>query len=110
MNSALKVVEGVNGQENTSSDAVKRFKKINRKKLTVDDFMDGILMGDITILSKAITLIESSRKEQQELAQQIITRSLPYSGKSIRIGITGVPGLGKAPSSNHWVIFYLRRT
>jgi len=47
-------------------------------------------------LSQAITLIESSLHKHQEIAQKIIERSLPYSGKSIRIGITGVPGVGKS--------------
>lgn len=72
------------------------FKKFNRRKLTADDYMKGILEGNITILSQAITLIESLLPEHHDLAQEIIEKSLPYSGKSIRIGITGVPGAGKS--------------
>jgi LAO/AO transport system kinase len=54
------------------------------------------LNGNITLLSKAVTLVESSRAEHQEIAQQVILRCLPYSGNSVRIGITGVPGVGKS--------------
>lgn len=69
----------------------------NKKKLlTVDDYFNGILESNRVILSRAVTLIESVKPEHQELAQQIINKCLPYSGKSIRLGITGVPGAGKS--------------
>ena len=58
--------------------------------------MDGILRGDRTILAQAITLIESSRDADRELAEQIVEDCLPHSGNSIRVGITGVPGAGKS--------------
>lgn len=67
-----------------------------RKNYSVDEIVDGILAGDITILSLAITLVESSRSEDKQLAHQIIDQCLPYSGDSQRIGITGVPGVGKS--------------
>jgi LAO/AO transport system kinase len=54
------------------------------------------LNGDITIISQAVTLVESSKPEHQEIAQEIIVKCLPFSGNSIRIGITGVPGVGKS--------------
>lgn len=72
---------------------------INRKRLlslSVDQYFNEIIKGNKTILSKAITLIESSLNHHQELAQQVIEKCLPYSGNSIRIGITGVPGVGKS--------------
>lgn len=72
------------------------FKKIKRSNLTVDDFVKGIVAGNITILSQAITLVESLLPEHHAMAQEIIERCLPYSGRSIRIGITGVPGAGKS--------------
>ncbi|MFI3315916.1 MAG: methylmalonyl Co-A mutase-associated GTPase MeaB [Rikenellaceae bacterium] len=72
------------------------FKKVKRAKLSVDDYVNGILDGNITILSQAITLVESLLPSHHQMAQQIIERCLPYSGKSIRIGITGVPGAGKS--------------
>lgn len=59
-------------------------------------YTDGINNQNTVILSQAITLIESTKKEHQILAQQIINQCLPLSGKSIRIGITGVPGVGKS--------------
>jgi len=58
--------------------------------------VDGLIKGNRTLLSQAITLIESSLPIHQELAQQIIQECLPLSGNSIRIGITGVPGVGKS--------------
>jgi LAO/AO transport system kinase len=58
--------------------------------------MDGILCGDRTILAQAITLIESSRDADRQLAERIVEDCLPHSGNSIRVGITGVPGAGKS--------------
>ncbi|HRP90860.1 MAG TPA: methylmalonyl Co-A mutase-associated GTPase MeaB [Edaphocola sp.] len=56
----------------------------------------GVLSGDIAILSRAITLVESQRLEHKRLATQLLDEILPYSGKAMRIGITGVPGVGKS--------------
>lgn len=70
--------------------------KNNRKRLEVSDYVKGILENDRTILSRAITLIESSRPEHREMAEEIIEQCLPHSGNSVRIGITGVPGVGKS--------------
>ena len=71
----------------------KRHKKV---ELTVDDYVKGILNGDRTILSRAITMIESENPTHIAMAQDIIERCLPHSGNSLRIGITGVPGVGKS--------------
>ena len=70
----------------------------NKKKDTpsVSAFVEGILAGNRVLLSQAITLIESTRSDHQDLAQQIIEQCLPNSGNSIRIGITGTPGVGKS--------------
>ncbi len=92
----LKVNEGIGKPEAVNNDSVKRFLKKSRKLLTVQQYVDGILKGDITILSKAVTLVESSNMKHQKLAQEIIAHCLPASGKSVRIGITGVPGVGKS--------------
>ncbi|MEZ4800400.1 MAG: methylmalonyl Co-A mutase-associated GTPase MeaB [Flavobacteriales bacterium] len=59
-------------------------------------YVDGILKGDISILSQAITLLESKSNDHRELADQLIRECLPHSGKAIRVGITGVPGVGKS--------------
>lgn len=71
-------------------------KIVKRKQFSIDEYVDGILKGDISVLSQAVTLIESSKYEHQQLAQQVIEKCLPYAGNSIRVGITGVPGAGKS--------------
>lgn len=73
-------------------------KRLQRKEYTATEYVEGILSGNITILSQAVTLVESARHEHQQLAQEIIEKCLPYAGKSVRIGITGVPGAGKSTS------------
>ncbi|MEM9857032.1 MAG: methylmalonyl Co-A mutase-associated GTPase MeaB [Bacteroidota bacterium] len=67
-----------------------------RKRLTKDQYVTGILNGDRIILSKAITLIESSNEADLLLGEQVLNDILPETGKSKRIGITGVPGVGKS--------------
>ena len=64
--------------------------------LTAKDYVDGILSGDRMILSRAITVIESNAAKHADLAQEILQAVLPYTGKSSRVGITGVPGAGKS--------------
>lgn len=66
------------------------------KVLSLNDYVNGIRSGNIAILGKAITLIESTLAAHQDLAEQIIEQCLPFTGKSVRIGITGVPGVGKS--------------
>jgi len=76
--------------------ALERLMGSRQKLLPLKEYVDGILAGDITILSKAITLVESSLPAHQKLAQEIIAECVPYSGKALRLGITGVPGAGKS--------------
>ncbi len=59
-------------------------------------YIDGILQSNIAILSRAITLVESTNTTHQQLAQQIIEGVISKSGHSFRLGITGVPGVGKS--------------
>ncbi|SHE67458.1 methylmalonyl-CoA mutase metallochaperone MeaB [Mariniphaga anaerophila] len=92
----LKVNEGIAHPGAYSDNSVRRFLQKKRKLLSVDEYVDGILSGNITLLSKAVTLVESAKPEHMEIAQEIIVRCLPHSGNSIRIGITGVPGVGKS--------------
>ena len=93
----LNVNPGIVKPESVNVDSVKRFlKKGKRKILSIDDYLNGILEGNITILSQAVTLIESNKPEHQAVAQEIIIKCLPHAGKSIRLGITGVPGAGKS--------------
>lgn len=75
----------------TSSDTI-----FKRKKLTVDDYVSGILQRNRTILAQTITLVESHLPIHMDMAQEVLQKLLPYTGNSIRIGITGVPGAGKS--------------
>ncbi len=93
----LNVKKGVDQPDTVSADSVSRFLgKKYRKELSVGEYCEGILHGNRTILSRAVTLIESNKPEHQQIAQEIIGYCLPFSGKSVRIGITGVPGAGKS--------------
>jgi LAO/AO transport system kinase len=65
-------------------------------RLSADQYCEGILGGDTSLLARAITLVESDLKTDEELADQVLQRCLPHSGKSIRIGVSGVPGAGKS--------------
>lgn len=67
-----------------------------RPQLTVDDYARGVLAGQRTILGRAISLIESNAPAHQEQAQLLLAKLLPHTGKSRRIGITGIPGAGKS--------------
>ena len=64
--------------------------------LTLDDYVAGIRRCDRTVIGKALTLVESTRLDHRELAQQLVAALLPFTGKAQRIGITGVPGAGKS--------------
>ncbi len=94
---ALSVNEGIK-EKPIVNPYLKDFKKYKRKLYTVSEYVEGILKGNITILSQAVTLIESSKAEHYQLAEEIIEKCLPYSSNSIRVGITGVPGAGKSTS------------
>ena len=66
------------------------------KEFSVEKLIEGIKAGDKRLLGKAITLVESKKPEHREQAEQLLKEILPLSGKSVRIGITGVPGAGKS--------------
>ncbi len=67
-----------------------------KKNRDVNSLYKGIRNGDNFALSAAITLIESKKKEDQNIAKKLILKCLPHSGNSIRIAVTGVPGVGKS--------------
>ncbi len=90
--SALNVMQGAEDQPIVNPNFVRK----KRPALTVEQYVEGILRGDIAVLSQAITLVESNNPAHYETAQKIIEMCLPHAGKSIRIGITGVPGAGKS--------------
>jgi LAO/AO transport system kinase len=66
------------------------------RELNPDDYFAGVRSGDIAVLARALTLIESSSPGHQPLAEALLTRLLPHTGQSIRVGITGAPGAGKS--------------
>jgi LAO/AO transport system kinase len=94
--SALSVQKGIQQPPSVNPDILKKIKGTRKKRYSVDEYVAGILDGNRTILSQAITLLESSNPKHFETAQKIIENCLLYSAKSIRIGITGVPGAGKS--------------
>jgi LAO/AO transport system kinase len=93
--SALNIQKGIVQPPSVNPDLAKLGTK-KKKKFTVDEYAEGITSGNRTILSQAITLLESSDLRHSEAAQAVIEKCLPYSGRSVRIGITGVPGAGKS--------------
>lgn len=94
--SALQVNKGVDQPPQVNKDAAERFSNLRSGDISASAYVDGILKGNRSYLSKAITLVESSLSKHYELAQEIIAGCLPHAGKSIRLGITGVPGVGKS--------------
>ncbi|MBC8084814.1 MAG: methylmalonyl Co-A mutase-associated GTPase MeaB [Hymenobacter sp.] len=66
------------------------------KRFSVSEYTDGVLSGNRVVLSRAITLVESTLPTDQALAQQVLDAVLPHVGHSVRVGITGVPGVGKS--------------
>jgi LAO/AO transport system kinase len=94
--SALRVNAGIKHPPNINPDLLRRSAGRKRKKYSEDEYVEAILSGNRTVLSQAITLVESSQPDHYDMAQAIIEKCLPYSAESIRIGITGAPGAGKS--------------
>lgn len=69
---------------------------MKRNELTVDEYVKGIESGDLAILSRAITLVESKRDDHQAQAKEVIHKIIAQTGKAIRIGVSGTPGVGKS--------------
>lgn len=88
---------------------LKTSRRAKRQELSVNDYVEGILKGNVMILSRAVTLIESVLPAHQALAQEVIEKCLPYSGNSVRVGISGVPGAGKSTSIDAFGMYVLER-
>ncbi len=82
--------------------------RVKRRELSVAEMVEGIIKGDVTTLSRAVTLIESVNPDHYAKAQEVIEKCLPYSGNSVRIGISGVPGAGKSTSIDEFGIHILK--
>jgi len=67
-----------------------------RRRLSTEELVDGVLANDRTTLARAITLVESNAERDFEQSQEVLRKLLPYTGKSLRVGLTGVPGAGKS--------------
>ncbi|MFA5713795.1 MAG: methylmalonyl Co-A mutase-associated GTPase MeaB [Bacteroidales bacterium] len=94
--SALKVNRGIE-QPPAVNPYITNFYRNRKVRLLSDkEYLDGILKGDISILSRAITLVESQKEEHKEQAQRVVSLAIPHAVHSMRIGITGVPGVGKS--------------
>ncbi|TGD59289.1 methylmalonyl Co-A mutase-associated GTPase MeaB [Flavobacterium humi] len=94
--SALTENDGIEQPEIISASSVAQIQSFRKKIPTADDLVNGILAGDKTALSRAITLVESTSAAHLEKANDVIKACLPHANKSVRIGITGVPGVGKS--------------
>jgi LAO/AO transport system kinase len=66
------------------------------RQLTVDDYVAGVRQGDRAILARAITLVESTSRQHEVLAQELLRQVMPHTGQAKRLGITGAPGVGKS--------------
>lgn len=93
----LTVNEGVE-QPSIINPYLKKMRKKRQKILSADDYVEGILKGNVSVLGQAVTLVESMNPEHQIVAQEVIEKCLPFSGNSVRVGISGVPGAGKSTS------------
>jgi len=99
--SALHIMQGVEGGHdgmtgaNPNIDPEKKHASGNHN-LSAEQYVKGVLSGDRTVLGRAITLVESNAPAHQDLAQEVLKELMPHTGKSIRVGITGVPGAGKS--------------
>ena len=94
--SALNEQPGISAPEIISSVAVGNIQRFRKIQPSVKELVDGILAKNITALSRAITLVESTNSSHLAKANEVINACLPYANKSVRIGITGVPGVGKS--------------
>ncbi len=94
--SALHEKDGISEPEITNEASIQSIKHKRRVQPSTDELVSEILKGNITALSRAITLIESSNPTHLKKANAIIKMCLPYANNSVRIGITGVPGVGKS--------------
>ena len=95
----------------TSQPSVNPYRRVQarRAQLSANDYVEGILKGNVSILGRAVTLVESRAEAHQALAQEVIEKCLPYTGKSRRIGITGVPGAGKSTSIDVFGLHVLKQ-
>lgn len=97
---ASKVVTGVDGGHDGiiqhQAERPSSYKPVRRKTFTVAEMAEGVLARDRTFIGRSITLLESNNQEHVKQAQELLKLLLPHTGNSIRVGITGTPGVGKS--------------
>ncbi|AWM15331.1 methylmalonyl Co-A mutase-associated GTPase MeaB [Flavobacterium sediminis] len=93
---ALYEKDGVKQPDSVNQSVAQNVKQFRRKQPSANELVEGILKGDKIALSRAITLIESTNTEHLDKANEVIQGCLPHANQSVRIGITGVPGVGKS--------------
>jgi len=103
----LQVNAGV-AQPSIVNPYLSQMRKKRHRLFSAGEYVEGILKGDVSILGQAVTLIESMHPDHQALAQEVIEKCLPYSGNSVRIGISGVPGAGKSTSIDAFGVHLLQ--
>ena len=84
-------------------------RRVQRRSYTAGEYVEGILKGNLSMLSQAVTLVESNLYEHRVLAQEVIEKCLPHTCQSLRIGITGVPGAGKSTSIDAFGLHVLKK-
>lgn len=94
--SSLNERDGIAQPESISKQAIAHVNHLRKKQPSVQELVNGIVSGNKTALSRAITLVESTNPAHLEKANNVIAQCLPHANKSVRIGITGVPGVGKS--------------
>ncbi|WP_177765566.1 methylmalonyl Co-A mutase-associated GTPase MeaB [Flavobacterium sp. I3-2] len=94
--SALTENDGIEQPQSMSDVAAERIRNLRKKKVNPSEIISAILNHDKVALSKGITLVESTNPNHTILANEIINACLPHANQSVRIGITGVPGVGKS--------------
>lgn len=90
---AVKVVKGIDSNTDRKQHNIK---KNSIKQPSVDELVKGVLSNDRNLLARCITLIESNSPKHHEKSSAVLDKLLPYSGNSVRVGISGVPGAGKS--------------
>jgi LAO/AO transport system kinase len=94
--SALQERDGIAPPEIVNPESIGQIRQFRKAQPSAKELIDGILSGNVTALSRGITLIESTNSEHSEKAAEVINGCLPHANQSVRIGITGVPGVGKS--------------
>lgn len=94
--SALRDNDGVSKTETINKAFISKIQNQRKKEIDTNTLITSLLSKDVSALSRAITLVESNHPDHSEKSNQIIEACLPHANKSIRIGITGVPGVGKS--------------